>query len=351
MMVRPAKPRLRIPTLLRLAAAGALIGGAATGGAVHAADFYAGKRIVFIVGYAAGSGYDVNARFIARNISKFIPGNPKVLVQNMPGAGTLNATNHVANLAEKDGTVVGFIARGMALEPLFGGKGVRFDPLKLNWIGSTSREVSVIAVRGDAGVNRIEDVRNKQVIVAGPAPGTDGVTYPNVLNNLIGTKFKVITGYRSGKAMALAVKRGEVQGRGSWSWASFRKEAMDDLKAGKLKVLLQMGVANSPDLPNVPLVLDYAKTGEHRRILDIVLAGQAMAWPSFMAADVPKERVAIFRKAYLDMLADKAVRAEGDRMGIDVDPVPGEEITALLKRVYASPKALVDKVKTMAGRQ
>jgi tripartite-type tricarboxylate transporter receptor subunit TctC len=241
-MVRPAKPRLRIPTLLRLTAAGALISGVAIGGAVHAADFYAGKRIVFIVGYAAGSGYDVNARFIARNISRFIPGNPKVLVQNMPGAGTLNATNHVANLAEKDGTVVGFIARGMALEPLFGGKGVRFDPLKLNWIGSTSREVSVIAVRGDAGVNRIEDVRNKQVIVAGPAPGTDGVTYPNVLNNLIGTKFKVITGYRSGKAMALAVKRGEVQGRGSWSWASFRKEAMDDLKAGKLKVLLQMGV-------------------------------------------------------------------------------------------------------------
>ena len=319
--------------------------------ASQAADFYAGKRIVFVVGYGAGSGYDLNARFIARNIVKFIPGRPQILVQNMPGAGTLKAANYVAGLAPKDGTVIGFIARGMALEPLFGGKGVRFDPLKLNWIGSTSREVSVIAVRGDAGVNTIEDVRNKQIVVAGPAPGTDGVTYPNVLNSMLGTKFKVVIGYRSGKAMALAVKRGEVQGRGSWSWASFRKEAMDDYKAGKLKVLLQMGVRKSPDLPHVPLVLDYAKSDDQKRVLDIVLAGQAMAWPSFMAAGVPAERVAIIQKAYMAMLADKAVRTEGDKIGIDVDAVSGAEIRALLKKVYASPKALVDSVKKMAGRE
>lgn len=316
----------------------------------QAQDFYAGKRLLFIVGYAAGSGYDVNARFIARNIVRHIPGSPGVIVQNMPGAGTLNAANHVANNAPKDGTVIAFVARGMALEPLFGGKGVRFDPLKLNWIGSTSREVSVIAVRGDAGVNRIEDVRNKQIIVAGPAPGTDGVTYPNVLNNLLGTKFKVVMGYRSGKAMALAVKRGEVQGRGSWSWASLRKEAMDDLKSGELKLLLQMGVAKAPDLPNVPLVFDYAKTDEQKKILEIVLAGQAMAWPSFMAGEAPAERVALIRKAYMAMLADKGVRAEAEKIGIDVDPVSGAEIGALLQRVYRSPKALVEKVKVMAGR-
>ena len=335
--------------LARLVGAAMLVLVSAAG--AQAQYFYEGRRLLFIVGYAAGSGYDVNARFIARNIVKFIPGKPSVIVQNMPGAGTLNAANHVANNAPKDGTVVAFVARGMALEPLFGGKGVRFDPLKLNWIGSTSREVSVIAVRGDAGVNRIEDVRDRQIVVAGPAPGTDGVTYPNVLNNLLGTKFKVVMGYRSGKAMALAVKRGEVQGRGSWSWASFRKEGMQDLKAGNLKILLQMGVSKSPDLPNVPLVLDYARTDEHRKILDIVLAGQAMAWPSFMAPEVPQDRVALMRKAYLAALADNAVKAEGDKIGIDVDPVSGEEIAALLQRVYGSPKALIEKVKGMAGRK
>lgn len=337
--------------MARFAGAGLILFAAVFSSAAQAQSFYEGKRLQFIVGYAAGSGYDVNARFIARNIVKFIPGNPTVIVQNMPGAGTLNTANHVANNAPKDGTVIAFVARGMALEPLFGGKGVRFDPLKLNWVGSTSREVSVIAVRGDAGVNRIEDVRDKEIVVAGPAPGTDGVTYPNVLNNLIGTKFKVVMGYRSGKAMALAVKRGEVQGRGSWSWASFKQEAMQDLKAGNLKVLLQMGVAKSPDLPDVPLVLEYAKTDEQKRILDIVLAGQAMAWPSFMAADAPADRVATIRKAYLAALADPAVKAEAAKMGIDVDPVSGEEIGALLKRIYGSPKALVDKVKAIAGRK
>ncbi|MGE3247934.1 MAG: Bug family tripartite tricarboxylate transporter substrate binding protein [Beijerinckiaceae bacterium] len=319
-------------------------------GTAQAQDFYAGKRMLFIVGYAAGSGYDINARFIARHIAGHIPGKPQIIVQNMPGAGTLNAANHVANIAPKDGTAIAFVARGMALEPLFGGKGVRFDPLKLNWIGSTSREVSVIAVRTDAGVNRIEDVRNKTIVVAGPAPGTDGVTYPNVLNNLLGTKFKVVTGYRSGKAMAMAVRRGEVQGRGSWSWASFKTEAMTELKEGKLKLLLQMGVAKAADLPNVPLVLDYARTDEQKKILDIVLAGQAMAWPSFMAEGVPQERVATIRKAWREALASPAAKAEAAKLGIDVDPVSGEAIEALLKRVYGAPKALVDKVKSMAGR-
>jgi tripartite-type tricarboxylate transporter receptor subunit TctC len=313
-------------------------------------DFYAGKRLTLIVGYAAGSGYDVNARFIGRNLVKHIPGKPTVVVQNMPGAGTLNAANHVANHAAKDGTVIAFVARGMALEPLFGGKGVRFDPLKLNWVGSTSREVSVIAVRSDAGVDKIEDVRNKEIIVAGPAPGTDGVTYPNVLNNTIGTKFRVVTGYRSGKAMALAVYRGEVQGRGSWSWASFRQEGLQHLQKGELKLLIQMGVAKTPDLPNVPLVMDYAKTADEKQMLEIVLAGQAMAWPSFMAGDVPPERVAIIRKAYLDALATKEAREEGGKLGIDVDPVPGTEIHALLNRVYGSPPAIIAKVKQLAGR-
>jgi tripartite-type tricarboxylate transporter receptor subunit TctC len=263
----------------------------------QAQEFYAGKTVTMMVGYAAGSGYDVNARFIARHMPKYIPGNPQMIVQNMPGGGALGATNHVANIAAKDGTVIALVARGMGLEPLFGGQGVRYDALKLNWIGSSSREVSVIAVRADAGVTRLEDVMTKEIVVAGPSPGTDGVTFPNMLNNLLGTKFRIVTGYRSGKEMAMAVMRGEVQGRGSWSWASFKTEAMENLKKGELKLLLQLGFAKAPELPDVPLVMDFARNAEQRQIIELLLAGQAMAWPVFAPADVPAERVVTLRRA------------------------------------------------------
>ena len=172
----------------------------------------------------------------------------------------------------------------MSIEPLLGGQGVRFEPLALNWIGSTSQEVSVIAVRTDTGVKTLDDVKTREVVVAGPAPGTDGVTFPTTLNNLLGTKFKIVTGYRSGAEMTLAVERKEVDGRGSWSWASFRNDGMAMLKRGELTLLVQMATAKSPDIPQVPLVMDYAKTDEQRQVLELLLAGQAMAWPVFAPA-------------------------------------------------------------------
>lgn len=331
-----------------LAAVGALAGVGAS--PACAQDFYAGKIVTIVVGYAAGSGYDVNARFIARHIAKQIPGAPQIIVQNMPGGGALGATNHVANVAAKDGTVLAVVARGMGLEPLFGGAGVKFDPLKLNWIGSSSREVSVLAVRADAGVNSIEDAMKKEVVVAGPSPGTDGVTYPNMLNNLLGTKFRIVTGYRSGKEMALAVKRGEVQGRGSWSWSSFKTEAMEELKKGELRLLLQLAPVKSPELPDVPLVMDYARDAEQKLIIELLLAGQAMAWPVFAPAEVPAERVALLRKAYLDLFTSAAAREEAAKLGIDIDPVPGVEIEAMLKRLYASPPEIVRQARALAGR-
>ncbi|MBM3609375.1 MAG: hypothetical protein FJX29_13160 [Alphaproteobacteria bacterium] len=225
----------------------AIVVGAGLVSPASAQDFYAGKTVTIFVGYAAGSGYDVNARFVARHIGPQLPGRPTVIVQNMPGAGALNAANHVANTAAKDGTAMALVARGMGIEPMLGGKGVRFDPLKLHWIGSTSRETSVIVVRADTGVKRIEDVRGKEVVVAGPSPGTDGVTYPNVLNNLLGTRFRVVMGYRSGKEMSMAMKRSEVQGRGSWSWASLKTEALDEVKSGEYVLLLQMALRKSPN--------------------------------------------------------------------------------------------------------
>jgi len=316
-----------------------------------AQDFYAGKTVTIFVGYAAGSGYDVNARFVARHISAQLPGKPTVIVQNMPGAGALNAANHLANTAAKDGTAMALVARGMGIEPMLGGKGVRFDPLKLHWIGSTSRETSVIVVRADMGVKRIEDVRNREVVVAGPSPGTDGVTYPNVLNNLLGTKFRIVMGYRSGKEMAMAVKRGEVQGRGSWSWASLKTEALEEVRNGEYVLLLQMALRKSPELPDLPLVMDFVTSAEQKQILEIILAGQEMAWPIFAPAEVPAERIALLRKAYADMLKTPEALSEAKKLGIDIDPVSGDDIAAMLRRLYSVSPEIVARVRKLAGRE
>jgi len=314
-------------------------------------EFFAGKTITIVAGYGAGSGYDINARFVARHIARHIPGKPTVIVRNMPGAGSQNAGNHVANLAPKDGTTLGVVARGLAIEPLMGGQGVHLDPVKLNWIGSTSREVSVLAVRADTGVKTLEDAKKREIVVAAPALGTDGVTYPTTLNNLLGTRFRPVTGYRSGAEMTLAVERREVEGRGSWSWSAFRKDGMPLLKRGELVLLVQMAIAKSPELPQVPLVMDFAKTSEQRQILELVLAGQAMAWPLFAATEVPADRVALLRRAYLAMLKDPETIADAAKVGVDVDPVPGLEIVSLLKSVYATPAAVVNKVRELAGRK
>jgi tripartite-type tricarboxylate transporter receptor subunit TctC len=320
-------------------------------GPAGAQDFSADKTMTLVVGYAAGSLYDGNARFVARHLGRHIPGNPTIIVRNMPGAGTLTAANHVANVAPKDGTTLALVARGMAIEPLLGGQAVRFDPLTLNWIGSTSNEVSVIAVRADTGVKTLEDAQKREVVLAATAPGTDGVTYPSTLNNLLGTKFKMIIGYRSGAEMTIAVERKEVEGRGSWSWASFRNEGMRMLNKGELNLLVQMTTIKSAEIPHVPMVMDYARTDEQRQVLELLLAGQAMAWPIVAPAELPKDRVEVLRRSYLAMLKDPETLADAARLGIDVDPVPGEAIGSMLRRVYATPAAIVEKVRELAGRK
>lgn len=315
-----------------------------------AQTFYAGKTITIYAGYASGSTYDAHARWLGRHIKRLIPGDPTVIVQNMPGAGTMTAANHVYNIAAKDGTVIAQVARGMAIEPLMGGQGVRYDPQKINWLGSMSSEVSVIAVRADTGIKTLDDVTKRETFMASSGIGTDGHTFPNVLNNLLGTKFKIVLGYNSGKEMALAMERKEVEGRGSWSWTSFKREAMDKLNSGEYLLLIQMGVRKAPELPNVPLVMDLAKNAEQKQVLELLLAGQAMAWPYFVAAEVPAERVETLRAAFMGVAKDKEALAEADKLQIDIDPVTGQDMAEMIKPLYATPKPVVEKVRELAGR-
>lgn len=316
-----------------------------------AQEFFTGKTITIVVGYGqGGSGYDVNGRFIARHLGRYLAGAPTIVVQNMIGAGTLTAANHVANIAPKDGTTLALVARGMGIEQLMGGQNVRFDPLKVNWIGSSSREVSVVLVRTDSGINSIKDATEREVLVAAISVGTDGVTFPLALNNLLGTKFRPIMGYKSGGDMTLAMLRGETQGRGSWSWASFKQESYDLLKSGSVKILVQMSTVKAPELPDVPLVTDLVQGRENQQILSILLAGQAMAWPLFAPAETAQDRVQVIRRGYSDMFKDSDVASEARRAGIDIDPVSGEEIQSMLKEIYATPEPIVKKARELAGR-
>jgi tripartite-type tricarboxylate transporter receptor subunit TctC len=339
-------------TLCRVFTLGGLALGLAAVAAAPAAaqNFYAGKTVTIYAGYASGSTYDAHARWLARHIKRLIPGDPTVIAQNMPGAGTMTAANHVYNIAPKDGTVIAQVARGMAIEPLMGGQGVRYDPLKINWLGSMASEISVISVRADTGIKTLDDVKKRETFMASSGIGTDGHTFPNVLNNLLGTKFKIVLGYNSGKEMALALERKEVEGRGSWSWTSFKREAMDKLNSGEYLLLIQMGVRKSPELPNVPLVMDLAQNAEQKQVLELLLAGQGMAWPYFVAPEVPADRVALLRGAFLGVAKDREALAEAEKLQIDIDPVTGEEMTAIIKRLYDTPKAVVDKVRELAGR-
>ena len=314
-----------------------------------AEDFYAGKTVTIYSGHQPGSLYDTNARFVARHLPRFIPGNPTVIVRNMPGAGTITASNHVANVAPKDGTALALIARGVAIEPLIGGQGIRFEPRALHWIGSASREVSVVAVRADTGVKTIDDAKAREVVLA--ASGGDGVTFPNTLNKLLGTRFRTLSGYRSSAEMALAIERRETDGRGSWSWSAFRNDGMAMFKRGELNLLVQMGTAKVPELAQVPLVMDLVKGDEQRQILEVVLAAQAMAWPMFAPTEVPAERVALLRRAYLAIFKDTEALADARKTGIDIAPVAGPAINAMLDRVYATPPVVLEKARELVGRK
>lgn len=318
---------------------------AAAGPAFAQADFYKGKTVTIYVGLSAGGGYDTNARLVGRHIGKYIPGNPTVAVRNMPGAGGLVMTNHIVNVAPKDGLHIGAPQRGVPLEPLLGhASKARFDPLKMNWIGSVNSDTSVAIVHSRTGIKTWEDLRNRETIIAGTGVGTESVVVPYVLRHLMGLKFKVIAGFPGGSEMNLAMERGEVDGRGTFSWTSLKPHLKDWIDSGKYKILFQMGLRKHKDLSNVPLVIDLAPTPEMKQIFKVQFTAFELGRPLFVAEEVPADRVAILRKAFDEAMKDKTLLAEAEKSSLEIDPVTGPEMLALLKEVYSTPKDIIAKL-------
>jgi tripartite-type tricarboxylate transporter receptor subunit TctC len=307
---------------------------ASTALAQSPADFYRGKSIELYVNVSVGGGYDLYARMVARHLGKHLPGHPTIVPQNMPGGGGMRLANWLYNVGPKDGTVIGAVARAMAFEPLLGNKSAQYDGIKFNYIGSANNEVSVCVAWYTSGVKTFEDAQKTQLVVGTGGVADDTYQYPAILNNLFGAKFKMVPGYPGGNDINLAMERGEVQGRCSIPWSTVKATRKFWIDEKKVNLLMQYSLSKHVDLPNVPLVMDLAKTDEQRNILKLIFGRQVMGRPFAVPPGVPPARVAMLRKAFMDTMADKDFLAEAAKAKFEINPVSGETIENLVSEVY-----------------
>jgi tripartite-type tricarboxylate transporter receptor subunit TctC len=310
------------------------------------ADFYRGKTVTLTVGYSAGGGYDTYARILARHMGKHIPGNPAIVVQNAPGAGSLKAANYLFNVAPKDGTAFGMFGRGIVLEPLIGSSNAaQFDATKFLWLGSGTDEAAVVVIWAAKGIKTWADMLDKPFTVGGEGTGSDPDVYALMLKNVFGVKLKLVSGYPGTAEMALALERGEVDGRASWSWSSLKSLKPDWIAQKKVMLPVQLNLTKSPDLPDVPLLGDFATSDRQRQILKLVLSRQTMGRPFVAPPQIPADRQAALRKAFDDAMKDAEFLAEAKARGQEVNPVSGADLEKLLAELYATPKDVVEETK------
>jgi tripartite-type tricarboxylate transporter receptor subunit TctC len=301
-------------------------------------DFYRGKKIDLIIGYSPGGTYDLYARLVARHLGNYIPGKPLIVPRNMPGAGSRAAANWVYNIAPKDGTVLATADQSLALEQATGDKRVTFDTRRFIYIGNPNVENNTTATWYASGIKTIDDAKKREVTM-GATGGSTSSQYPKAMNALLGTKFKIILGYPGGNDINLAMERGEVDGRGSNSWTSWKTTRPEWVAQKKINILVQIGLKKAPDLPDVPLLMDLSKNDEDRQLLRLLSASTNVGRPIFTTPGVPADRVAVLRKAFDAMIHDPEFLAEAKREKFDIDPVPGEELQKIVAEIVVIPKA------------
>ena len=328
-----------------LALATLLVAGAPTLAQEDVAAFFKGKTIRLIVGVGVGSGYDINARLLARHMGNHIPGQPTIIVQNQPGAGSLTMTNALYNNGPFDGTVIGASFNGMPTTPLLQPGGARFDPVKLNWLGSTNRETQVMYVWHTTPAQVLDDARTKETVMGGQAPGSTQFDYPVLANHLFGFKFKVVTGYESTPKIHLAMESGEVHGTIA-NWSTLKAINPGWIAEKKIRMLAQWTFTKNPELPDVPMFLNVAKTEEQRAALRLMLARLEYGRPFFLPPNVPAARVQALRRAFDATMKDPAYLAEADKLKIEVEPLTGEEVANFVDQVIKTPAETVARVRT-----
>jgi tripartite-type tricarboxylate transporter receptor subunit TctC len=336
----------------RAIVAGACALWAANAGAAIAQDaveqFYKGRSISMVVGSSAGGGYDTYARLLSRYFGANIPGNPSIVPQNMSGAGSNRAAGFIYGVAPKDGTAIGAIFPGAIFQPLLGDAQVTHDPSKFNYLGNANTDAYICFVRSDAPVKTFEDALNKELIIGASGEGATTRDLPAVMNGVLGTRFKIVTGYPGSREITLAVERGEVQGACGIGWTGIVNFHPEWFARGTVKVIAQLSVSGHPEMSRqgIPLAASFARTDEDRQVLELIFSQGAFGRPFVLPPGVPADRTAALRKGFMQALRDKALLAEAEKMKLDVEPTSGEEMQALVARLYATPQRVIERART-----
>ena len=316
------------------------------------AQFYSRRQITVIVGSSAGGGYDIYARLLARHMPKHIPGNPGMVVTNMPGAGSNTAAAHLFNVAPKDGTYIGALQNSAVMDALFdallgSARQLRHDATKFIHLGSATTDHYVCIARSDAPVKTFKDTLTQELLIGASQPGTSTRDYPAMLNNMTGAKIRQVGGYPGTREITLAIEKNEVQGLCGFSWSSLQAQRPDWIKSGFIRVIVQEHDKGNPEINRmgVPLAVDFATSAENRKIMELVYSSETFGRPYMLAPGVPADRITALRKAFLETMRDPELLADAQRIGLAIDPISGEGLQTLAANIFATPADFVEKTK------
>ena len=348
-MTRTVPRRSRSMSVARaMGALGALVCSSVIACAQAPADFYHGKTITLVVSTSPGGDYDTRARLLARHMPRFVPGAPKIVVQNMPGGGGLRGANWLYNVAAQDGTAIAALQQQIPLSQLFRQSGVEFDVTKFHFIGNTSASPIVVIAWSASPIRTFSDLYTQELVVGGTGAGSASVQIPLMLNAVLGARFKVVPGYPGGSEIYLAMERGEIAGRVTQSWAGWKSQKPDWIADGKIRPLAQGGRKRSPELAQTPLLTELARSEDDRKLIELMLSSDEVARPILAAQGTPADRVAVLRGAFMATVHDPDFMAEGQKLKLDIEPMSGEEAQAIVADMMASPASVVERAKKYA---
>lgn len=307
------------------------------------AEFYRGKTVQIIVGFGVGGGYDLYARALGRHLGRHLPGNPNVVVQNLEGAGSVRAANHVYSGSPQDGTVIAAVNQNAPLYQLLGGAGAKFEARGMQWLGSMTNSNGLLYTWHTSGIHTLDDARRQDVPLGAVGAASDSVILPNLVNEMVGTRFRPIIGYAGSAQIHLAMERGEVLGRGGNSWASVQSSNPNWITEKKINILVQVGLEKEPELPQVPLLLDLVTDEDRKAVVRMVSLPTALGYGHWVAPGVPKDRLAALRTAYMAVMKDPEFIAETKKTGLVVRVQDGARLDALVRQVTEAPRAVIER--------
>jgi len=316
--------------------------------AAHAQPDFAGKTITIVSSFGPGGGYTIYAEIVARHLSAHLPGRPNVIVRTMPGAGGLNGTQHLFNVAARDGSVLGVVPQTVAIAQALGESALRYDAPAFNWIGRVNSNVEVQQAWHTAAVKTIEDARSKEIVVGGTGPESSSVVFPRILNAMFGMKFKVVAGYEGVNMVSIAIERGEVEGMVR-PWSITKTVRPEWLREGKINLLVQYALARHPEIPSVPAVVDLAQSEEQRQVLGLYASGSDIGRSIVAPPGVPAETVAVLRRAFMAAMRDPALLADVAKRAADIDPLPGEQLQTIVRQAVAVTPRVVEQARRFSA--